>query len=212
MENASKALIIAGGVLLAMMILALLLYVASSVTDMAEAQDRKVLTEQIEEFNKSYLAYNKKRMYGTDVITVVNKAIDHNKRTQTDEEEYHINIILTVHDTFETTKQTITTKADGTVEEGAKEKITSTEILKEGKTYKLLKGTEENATLNEEVVKFFNNTPTEDNIDEEKVGSTIVVKKTYSALTNFKRAIFSCTDVEYDENTGRVNSMTFEQI
>lgn len=43
-------------------------------------------------------------------------------------------------------------------------------------------------------------------------GQTIVVTyKLYSALTNFKRAVFTCKDVKYDENTGRIKEMVFEQ-
>lgn len=90
MENASKALIIAGGILLAMMILALLIYVSTSMSSVAEEQDKRILTQQIEEFNKGYLAYNKTRMYGTDVLTVYNKA-------QEDREDY--DIVVNVLDT-----------------------------------------------------------------------------------------------------------------
>jgi len=74
MENASKALLIAGGILLAMMILVLLVYVATYMGDMAKSQDERLAIQQLEEFNASYLAYNKSRMYGTDVLTVFNKA------------------------------------------------------------------------------------------------------------------------------------------
>lgn len=91
MENASKALIIAGGVLLAMMILSLVVYVASSMTDIAESEERRTLAEQTAEFNKSYLSYNKSRMYGTDVISVYNKAEDNNTKNN-DNAEYKIDI------------------------------------------------------------------------------------------------------------------------
>lgn len=74
MENASKALLMAGGVLLALMILALVVYVATYMGNMADSQDTKLVAEQLAEFNKSYEAYNKTRLYGTDVLTVYNKA------------------------------------------------------------------------------------------------------------------------------------------
>lgn len=74
MENASKALIIAGGILITLMILALVLYVGRSMGDMADSQDRRLAAQQLVEFNKSYEAYNKTRMYGTDVLSVYNKA------------------------------------------------------------------------------------------------------------------------------------------
>ena len=34
----------------------------------------------------------------------------------------------------------------------------------------------------------------------------------YSALTNFKRAVFECKEVKYNSNTGRIKEMKFEQI
>ncbi len=91
MENASKALIIAGSILLAMMILSLVVYVASSMTGIAESEERRTLAEQTAEFNKSYLSYNKSRMYGTDVISVYNKAEDNNTKNK-DNAEYKIDI------------------------------------------------------------------------------------------------------------------------
>ncbi len=93
MENASKALIIAGGILLALMLLSILVYVAGSMQDWAGSQTRDELTKQIAEFNKGYEVYNKKRMYGTDVISVVNKANDDNIRNQ-DDEKYWVNVTV----------------------------------------------------------------------------------------------------------------------
>lgn len=85
MENASKALIMAGGILLAMMILALVIYVTTSMTSMQEAQDTRIAAQQLEEFNNSYLVYNKTIMYGADVLSVYNKAKN--------EDEYDIKIV-----------------------------------------------------------------------------------------------------------------------
>lgn len=34
----------------------------------------------------------------------------------------------------------------------------------------------------------------------------------YSALTNFKRAVFECKEVKYNSNTGRIEEMKFKQI
>ena len=36
--------------------------------------------EEILAFNQGFEAYNKKLMYGSDVVSVINKAIDNNKR------------------------------------------------------------------------------------------------------------------------------------
>ena len=80
MENASKALMIAGGVLLAILTLSIAVFVMNAVTSMEEAQTSRALAKQIDAFNKEYNAYNKRRMYGTDVITVINKAENNNAK------------------------------------------------------------------------------------------------------------------------------------
>ena len=74
MENASKALLIAGGVLLAMMIISVIVYMSGRITEMGEAQENRKAAQQLAAFNSGYEAYNKQLMYGTDVITVINKA------------------------------------------------------------------------------------------------------------------------------------------
>lgn len=91
MENASKALLMAGGVLIAILILTLIIYMGTTIRGLAKSQDNKALAEQTAEFNAQYEAYNKTVMYGTDVITVVNKAIDYNSRTDVDG-QYKVNI------------------------------------------------------------------------------------------------------------------------
>lgn len=83
MENAAKALIIAGGILFAIMILSLVVYMSTTTTRMAEAQDEKKKVEELTAFNKEYEAYNKRLMYGTEVITVYNKAEEYNKKGET---------------------------------------------------------------------------------------------------------------------------------
>lgn len=82
MENASKALLIAAGILLALIILSLLIYMTNTTSRMAKAQDEKTEAEQLAAFNREYEAYNKTKMYGTDVITVYNKAKNNNEKKE----------------------------------------------------------------------------------------------------------------------------------
>lgn len=82
MENAAKALVIAGGVLIAIMTLSLFLYGMTSAARIEQAQNEKKATEELAAFNMEYEAYNKQRLYGIDLITVINKAIEHNQKMQ----------------------------------------------------------------------------------------------------------------------------------
>ena len=80
MENASKALLIAGGILLSLLILSLLVMLLSSISSSKLTEEEKLAAKELKEFNDQWEAYNKKVLYGTDLISVVNKAIDNNKK------------------------------------------------------------------------------------------------------------------------------------
>lgn len=80
MENASKALIIAGGVLIALIIITMFIMMFNNLANTKKAQEEQTKTEQISAFNAEFEAYNKKIMYGTDVITLINKVAENNKK------------------------------------------------------------------------------------------------------------------------------------
>ena len=77
MENASKALTIAGGVLIAVMLAVLVYYVFTQWGESQKMKQEDVDTVKIEEFNKSYLSYEKV-LYGSELLGLVNKMSDYN--------------------------------------------------------------------------------------------------------------------------------------
>ena len=77
MENAAKALSIAGGVLLAVMLAVLVYYVFTHWGDSQRASQEDVEIQQVEDFNKSYLSYEKV-LYGSELLGLVNKMSDYN--------------------------------------------------------------------------------------------------------------------------------------
>lgn len=74
MENASKALLIAGGILLAVLVLSLLGLLLSNISSNQLAQEKRLEAEQLQEFNQKYESYNKKALFGVDIITLQNLA------------------------------------------------------------------------------------------------------------------------------------------
>jgi hypothetical protein len=80
MENATEALYIAVGTLIGVMIISLVVFFFRRVGSLQEQQDRVMTAEQLAEWNNMYLAYNKKIMYGTDLISVLNKAQSNNDK------------------------------------------------------------------------------------------------------------------------------------
>lgn len=80
MENAARALEIAAGVLLGVLLMALIVYFFKSVGEWPQQEEDMATVEQIAKFNLEYEIYNKKGMYGVDVISCLNKAIDNDDK------------------------------------------------------------------------------------------------------------------------------------
>ncbi len=138
MENSTKAILMAAGVFFALIALSLIVVMLRNIQTMSEADETKKEAQSLQEWNAQWEAYNKRIMYGSDVLTVVNKAAQENYVNE-GQEKYQITI----------------------------------KILKE------------------------NGTSVSD--EEESV-----------YLSQNKLAIFECTGVEYNAETGRVNKMTFK--
>lgn len=78
MENASRALIIAAGILIAMMVAGILVYSRVEWGDYQESQERVKLQEQTTEFNQRFESYNKKVITGFQMISLTNLVTDYN--------------------------------------------------------------------------------------------------------------------------------------
>lgn len=81
MENATKALLIAGGIFLAIVIITVGVYTYVSLHDIAKSQDELSEHEQLVAFNKKYDSYNKQLLHGTDLITLMNMAYEDNLKS-----------------------------------------------------------------------------------------------------------------------------------
>lgn len=97
MENASKALVMAGGVLISIIIISMLMLVINNLTNYQEANTTMDKSNKIAQFNNEYLPYDKDDIRGNELVTLANKVLDYNiRRTQygstktynTDEYEY----------------------------------------------------------------------------------------------------------------------------
>jgi len=79
MENVSEALKMAAGMLMAILLIALIVYVFHSISGMENAKRDQKVQQEATEFNKRFSAFDKSSMYGTDVISVIGLAISNNK-------------------------------------------------------------------------------------------------------------------------------------
>ena len=78
MENASKALLIAGGILIAIIILALLVRSSSTISSFQKQRLTEEEQAQLEAFNERYTKYVGQYVYGTEVLSLMNKERDDN--------------------------------------------------------------------------------------------------------------------------------------
>lgn len=76
--NISKAMQIVGGILLGVILLSLLSHFFSSIGIWPQTEDDLENAEQLAKFNLEYEVYDKKGMYGVDVISCLNKAQSNN--------------------------------------------------------------------------------------------------------------------------------------
>ena len=117
MENATKALIIAGGILIAMLIVGLLTWGYTQLRSLQQTNVEEEERQQIVDFNERFEAYNKKVVRGYQMISLSNLVYDTNTRYKDDgyenvtiivnglssedaEEEDLVNYIQTYYDTM----------------------------------------------------------------------------------------------------------------
>ena len=104
MENASKALIMAGGMLLAILIISLLIYAWSLFSKYQASQDSLSEIEDVSKFNEQFANYERDGIQGYEILSLVNKVIDYNYRksnaggAKNDEKYTPITLIIDLSD------------------------------------------------------------------------------------------------------------------
>ena len=94
MENAVKALEMAAGVLLGVILMAAVAYFFTQISSWPEREDEVVSSEQLAKFNQEYEVYNKSKMYGVDVLSCLNKVISNNTSKEISKPEEKKKIIV----------------------------------------------------------------------------------------------------------------------
>ena len=80
MENASKALIMAASVLIALVIIGAFMLMMSNLTDYQDKSYQSTADAQTTEFNNQYVTYARDNVRGSDMISLMNKVVDYNSR------------------------------------------------------------------------------------------------------------------------------------
>ncbi len=236
MENASKALLMAAGVLIALVIVGAFMLMMSNLTDYQEKSYQSKADAQTTEFNNQYVGYIRDNIRGSDMVSLMYKVLDYNSRkSDAGYTEMRTEIIIDsnireklafddknrlimqnsytqneIHLIFDSSS---TGKSIRDIEDLYQQKYAN-QISTEISTIENLK----------------DNKGFTDDGEQEFVDSKILPVNTVQELRNkyggldqiyedalvyyeyvqFKRAVFNCTDSQYDANTGRIISVDFE--
>ncbi len=220
MENASKALIMAGAVLLAMLIIGSLVFMFNSIRDVRQEEASAEDVAKLAQYGRQVERFNKAGLYGSEILSLANLIDDYNLR-QADLKGYTA-ILLEVHTNPIRGIEDVTIKENYTGENGYLQLIQDfTELENEinnkkdqtmyGQTVEKLAGMRTSEL--EQVVKNYNSRLSEEEINNiiyneiDRAVTEYQTKK--SELTEFKNKQFQMPEVEYDEFTGRIISMKF---
>ena len=83
MENASKALIIAGEVLISIIIISALVLMFNNLTSYQKVKEQNEQENEVIQFNARYEAYNREDVRGNELYSLINRVVDYNERKTT---------------------------------------------------------------------------------------------------------------------------------
>lgn len=236
MENASKALMMAGAVLLTILILGMVVYFYSQFKSFPREQEAAKEQQQITKFNEEYESYQKQKMYGVDVVTIMNKAINNNKKYANfitgkyllGENNYYIDVQVTLLtpisssaiqyipgtdgliDTIPLKNRTIRGKING---KGKEESFKLEQVFDAKVPFTLLEFNDTEAFMDRKIEEFLKDFET---VKIQLSGETKFDEFNYtvvsSGFTDFKRKYFECTGIEYNKETSRVSKIMFKEL
>lgn len=260
MENASKALIMAGSVLLVIMVIVLLIFARGKISDFYQEDDEFDDIDNISIFNLQFANYENRKVYGYEIISLANKVVDYNMRysdasgAKNDEKYKSISMEVSLNgqreklckdnnsmlflsdkytvDGLETIMQKAegiqnfygSTKATTDIAKSIDSLILSTSQLEYNRNYRHMSDIESKVysielynrlTDGKKITGYQNKgdravLDAYDKMVEEDLKGTANIMAYYE-FYQFKRAIFECTEITYDnEVTGRVSSISFK--
>lgn len=270
MENATKALLIAAAVLLAIMVISLLVTMYNQIASKYQQEQELIAIDQLEQFNRQFENYNRDSLRGNELISFMNKIIDYNASQSyevdtgyerirvtidlkglVDEFKYELDssrygnrnalIIDSITNTtgggnnyandkkliaITGTSSQLINEAKGigfdditdTQLQQLQSKISSVIIDENSETDRAILNRYYRANILEDLLGWDD---LKDNLDDttwksqsadisDKIEGIKNITNQYYQYTQFKRALFDCTDVEYDSETNRIVRMDFE--
>lgn len=215
MENASKALIMAGSILISIMVITLLVMAYNNLTETMNAKNDEDAVEQVIEFNKQYDVYYRNNLYGSDILSLANKIEDYNERQSKEQGYAKLDMEVTFTKSIDAYNGEIVLNKNESPYNSAKIKEKLVFLEKKIEEYKKMKvGGQTIPSLSglrtEELEKIL--PPNLPQSNKELIQRRIFEYLGYSsALTNLKSKTFKATKFEYDKTSKRITKMIFKE-
>ena len=228
MENASKALIMAGSILISIMIIALLVLGYRQISDAEQTRTDAENLDKVSDYMRQLEQFNR-TLYGSELLSLANLQEDYNS-SQTREELGYDRIDITVY-TNGITNSAYFTAGEHSLQEIAADKeniearISTYERSQSRYNNKSVKyysqrrareiaidfGMNPPTNMMDydiEVNYLLKNSPTDDLMEDIQIYTDLTT--IYNEFRTGKQ--FECTQVEYNNLNGRINSMYFREI
>lgn len=206
MENASKALMIAGSVLIALLVISLLVFFFSNMRNLQGISQSGEELEQSVEFNKQYDVYAR-NIYGSEILSIANKIADYNRREADNKGYTKIELYVEIGEDMDATffkKGTYTSvrmkeeaeKLQKKIDDLGKQTITSS--------------TKSNVSRRVSQLASMRTKDIEE-LGIENYQMQVSEYNTYKTLlTGVKAKVFQYIDFEYDKYNGRITKMNYK--
>lgn len=206
MENAAKALQIAGGVLISLLIIGALVYGYQQLSTLEQTREDAEGIAQAADFNGNYEVYNRSGLYGSELLSLANKMEDYNIKQAEEQGYQEISMTVTLTPPIGAQVYTATSYTAETLTQCYSNLASLIRTANEtinGKNISYWAGS------SSEVRSTFTATtnPTYDQIRQKILNYNALVGE----RDDISRKTFRCTNVEYDQFNGRIIKMDFEE-
>ena len=207
MENASKALIIAGSVLIALIVLSMLVAFFNNLRSLVGTEQTTKQTEQAAEFNKQYDAYARD-VYGSELLSIANKLNDYNRREADGEGYERIELEVQINKDIDQEyfkKGTFNSNELINKFKEVEEKINTigNETITSSTNTKVSRKVSKLATMRTADIEALG-------IEKVKYQTKVNEYNTYKTLlSQVKATPFKYVNFDYDKNNGRITKMIY---
>lgn len=206
MENASKALMIAGSVLIALLVISLLVFFFSSMRNLQGISQSGEELEQSVEFNKQYEVYAR-NIYGSEILSIANKIADYNKREAENKGYTKIELYVEIKEDMDATFFQKGTYTSIKMKEEAEKLQKKIDDL--GKQT-IASSTKSNVSRRVSQLASMRTKDIEE-LGIENYQMQVSEYNTYKTLlTGVKAKVFQYIDFEYDKYNGRITKMNYK--